>query len=245
MIPRNDTELLVWKVIEEFSSPPARGRLMVIPEEGELEGGILIDIWTWSSCIPISIIKNQRTKIKNCYAVDISKDALDVAKLNIKKHWLEKEIELINWDLLELFLSPPLAPPSSGMIMSLPSSREGNSTKSPSWRGGDLEGGIIITANLPYIKQDDFKNIDKQVYKNEPKLALYWGEKTGFELYEKLIKQCIDLKNAFLSSNLLVLFIEIGFDQKEVVKSFLENAWLKFEFFKDANKIDRVIKIFF
>jgi methylase of polypeptide subunit release factors len=32
---------------------------------------------------------------------------------------------------------------------------------------------IIITANLPYIKQDDFKNMDKNVIINEPDVALY------------------------------------------------------------------------
>lgn len=45
------------------------------------------------------------------------------------------------------------------------------------------------SANLPYIKAWDKINMDKEVYTFEPELALYWWEKTGFELYEKLIFQ--------------------------------------------------------
>gem|GEM_PF-3883347 len=33
--------------------------------------------------------------------------------------------------------------------------------------------GVIITANLPYIKNQDFENIDKEVLKNDPHIALF------------------------------------------------------------------------
>jgi len=32
---------------------------------------------------------------------------------------------------------------------------------------------IIITANLPYIKNGDFENMDKEVLENEPHIALF------------------------------------------------------------------------
>jgi release factor glutamine methyltransferase len=41
------------------------------------EKAILIDVWTGSSCIPISILKNT-DKVDKCFVVDISKKALEV-----------------------------------------------------------------------------------------------------------------------------------------------------------------------
>jgi len=96
---------------------------------------------------------------------------------------------------------------------------------------------LIIIANLPYIKSYDIKNMDKEVYLYEPKIALYGWEKTWFELYEKLINKVFsENKNA-------CMFIEIWFDQYDYSKYFLSKKWLKFEYFKDLNNIYRVIKI--
>jgi hypothetical protein len=61
-------------------------------------------------------------------------------------------------------------------------------------------------------------------------------------LYEKLIKQCLDLKIRPPSSILpikkgginIILFIEIGFDQKEVCENFLKEQNLSFKIFKDS-----------
>ncbi len=209
LVPRNDTEIMVDQVLE--SSVP----------------DLYIDIWTWSSCIPISILKNLLTEggnfLKKAYAIDISKDALEVAKINIKRHFLEKNIKLINWNLLDNF-------------------EFDTSFLSPNW---DLNlDNLIITANLPYIKNWDFKNMDEETINFEPDLALYWWEKTGFELYEKLIYQIFELQSIYNIES-LVLFIEIGFDQKEIAIEFLEKQNLKFEFFKDNQDIDRCVKIYF
>ena len=214
LIPRNDTELLVEKVIDELSKFNTKT--------------LMIDIWTWSSCIPISVMKNLPNpflieELVNCYAIDISNDALEVAEINIKNHLLESKIKLIHWDLLKPFL----------LDTSFLSKDESIGFHS-----------IIITANLPYIKNNDFWNMDNETIEFEPDLALYWWENTWFELYESLIYECLELTCVYNLRN-LILFIEIGFDQNQVAESFLKQIWLKFEFFKDANKIDRVIKIIF
>lgn len=188
LIPRNDSEIMVNETIKE------------IEKNKKVE---YIDIWTGSWCIGISVIKNSKN-IEKSYMIDISNNALEVVKINLKKHNL-KNIEILNKDLLFWFKS--------------------NFAKK------------IITANLPYIKNDDFENMSPETIIYEPKLALYWWENTGFELYEKLINQCIKIKN-------IVLFIEIWFDQKEYCESYLNSKWLKFEFFKDNNKIDRCVKIY-
>ncbi len=170
----------------------------------------LIDIWTWSSCILTSITKNC-TNLSGIYWIDISRKALRIAKKNIKIHNLKDKIKLKKWSLLSTI----------------------NKLK-------NLEKNLIITANLPYIKDKDYINMDKSVIKYEPKIALYWWKETWFELYEKLIMQCLNEKDKYN----IVLFIEIWFDQYMYSKFFLENLWLKFEYYKDFNNINRLIKIY-
>lgn len=206
LVPRDDTEIMVEEALmQDFD--------------------ILIDVWTWSSCIPISILKNKE-EIKKCFVIDISNKALEVSKINIKKHNLENKINQVEWSLLSNFLvENPLAPFSGG--------------KEHLFK----EKEIVITANLPYIKDWDCENIDNETLKFEPGLALYWWEKTWFELYERLVNQAITLKEKFKIKS-IILFIEIGFDQKKVSETFLKNLNLNFEFFKDNNTIHRCIKIF-
>jgi len=225
LVPRNDTEVMVEQVLEN------------IPENA-----ILIDVWTWSSCIPISILKNlnklDESRIIKTYAIDISHKVLEVSKINIQKHYLDNKIIQINSDLLE---KNPLTPLSGG-IESLSSPDKGN------WGVSN----IIITANLPYIKNWDFENMDEETVKFEPDLALYWWKKTGFELYEKLIFQIQKLfilplqgGDVWKTDRGVVLFIEIWFDQKEVAKNFLQKNNLQFEIFKDNWGVERCVKIYF
>lgn len=202
LIPRDDTEILVSQVIQYIKNK-------------RQEDLLLIDIWTGSWIIPISIFSNLEN-IKIGFAVDVSKDALDIAEKNVKDYWLQDKIKLINSNLLEYFLN------KLDLI--------------------SQNSQIIITANLPYIKNNDFHNMDKSTINFEPNLALYWWEKTGFELYEKLINQCLELKNKW---KIISLFIEIWFDQYKYSKFYLEKLWLKFKYFKDTNNIYRCISIFF
>jgi release factor glutamine methyltransferase len=175
---------------------------------------IYIDIWTWSWAIPISVVDKNWDKIDKAFAVDISEDALEVAKRNIKTYNLVDKIKLLKSDLLsEIF---PLL------------QREG-------------ARGWVITANLPYIKNEDFWNMDQDVILHEPAVALYWWEKTWFELYEKLIEDIINRK----TNQKIFLFIEIWFDQKEVAINYLENKKLNFKIFKDNWWIERCVKIEF
>lgn len=201
LIPRNDTEIMIDKAIESLL---------------EHEKITLIDVWTWSWCIAISILKNT-SKINNSYIIDISENALEVSRKNIVKHNLEKKVKLIHWNLLIDFLAT---------------------------NEYELNKNIIITANLPYIKDNDYKNMDIETIDYEPALALYWWKETWFELYEQLIRECIQLKNIHHPKT-ITLFIEIWFDQKEYSKNYLKNLNLKFEVFNDNWDIERCLKIEF
>lgn len=198
LIPRNDTEVMVKNILKTINHNI---------------NYTLIDVWTWSSCIPISLFKNSNN-FTNWYVFDLSSEALEVSKINLKNNNLEDKIKQFKSDLLnQLFVSNLY-----------------------------LEKNLIISANLPYIKNYDFENMDKEVILYEPKIALYWWEKTWFELYEKLLNQIFYLKKQFNFENIFVFF-EIWFDQYEYSKKYLQQKWLKFEYFKDMNNIYRVIKI--
>ncbi len=83
LIPRSDTEILIEKIND-----------YVIKNNYKT----IMDIGTGSGCIPISL-----SLMTNCsaYAVDISLDALSVAKINAKNYNLNDKITFINSDLFQ------------------------------------------------------------------------------------------------------------------------------------------------
>lgn len=182
---------------------------------GNIKNTVYADIGTGSACIPVSIVNEiEPLKFDQVYALDISDAALEVAEKNIE-NLAKGKIELLKSDLFtQLFHSSKLH-----------------------------KKNLFITANLPYIKNGDHGNMDISVVKNEPDSALYGWEETGFELYEKLIKQCFQLKEIHKLGDIR-LFIEIGFDQREYSHEYLTELWLSFEYFPDSSNIERVISIY-
>ena len=175
----------------------------------------LIHIGSGSWCIGITLAK-ELSNIEKQYAIDISPKALKITQKNAKKYDCQNNIFCLEWSLFCL-----------------------------TWEQiNELWWVICITANLPYIKKNDFDNMDENVYLHEPELALYGWEKTGFELYEILTDQLIELKQKYPNKKILS-WCEIGFDQYEYSKKFLSQKWLKFEYFQDMAKIHRCIQIEF
>ena len=82
LIPRPDTEI----VIEET--------LKYLPKEKSKK---ILDIGTGSGCIVVSLLKERPKCIAT--AIDISKNAINVAKTNAKLHQLENKINFINIDI--------------------------------------------------------------------------------------------------------------------------------------------------
>lgn len=179
---------------------------------------VFIDVGTGSSAILTAVVKNIEDGFKQAIWLDISTEALEVANINIVKNNIQNKVQLFQSDLLEIIFSPSF---------SLQSAQN-----------------LFITANLPYIKNGDIGNMDQEVLDNEPHIALFWWEKTGFEMYERLIWQILQLQKIKKYLN-IVLFIEIWFDQYDYSGQYLSGLWLKFEYFKDLNGIFRCVKIEF
>lgn len=85
LIPRQDTEILVERILADLKS------------EADKESISILDVCTGSGCIIISLAKEMQ--LKKAAAVDISKEALKVAKKNCDQ--LEVLIELKQSDLFE------------------------------------------------------------------------------------------------------------------------------------------------
>jgi len=187
--------------------------LKQLHENIDINNMIYIDVWTGSWCIPISVVEEMHPlRFEQILALEISQDAMDVAAQNIET-FSPWKIELRESNLL-------------------------------SWVFHDnfSNKNLCISANLPYIKDGDYDNMDASVIRNEPNRALYGWAKTWFELYRELIKQCFQIKQVHKIWE-IHLFIEIWFDQKDVSHQYLSEMWLSFVYFEDSSKIERVIYI--
>lgn len=112
LIPRPETELMAEEALKEIANTD--------------EDITLIDVGAGSGCVPISIGKNSPKNI-NIIAVDISGQALKIAKKNARKH--SADIKFFQSNLLS-----KLSPYLSG-----------------------IKSAIIITANLPYLTDKQFE----------------------------------------------------------------------------------------
>lgn len=85
LIPRPDTEILVESVISFIKDKPMK----------------FLDIGTGSGCIPISILKY--CKNSSAKTIDISSDAIEVAKINAEKNKVSDRLIFINENILTEF----------------------------------------------------------------------------------------------------------------------------------------------
>ncbi|MDO8509534.1 MAG: HemK/PrmC family methyltransferase [bacterium] len=151
---------------------------------------LLIDVGTGSGCIPIAIAKNIAEK-NTIYALDISRTSLRVAKKNAFNH--QATIKFKRSNLLKYIIKQKIF--------------EQYST-------------IIITANLPYLTETQFKN--EPSIQHEPKNALVADDK-GLALYKKMLLQVqeIFLKNT--ARNFYVL-MEIDPDQTALLSQYITDT---------------------
>ena len=82
LIPRPETEIIVEEILNIIETKSSKN---------------ILDVGTGSGCILLSIIK-ERPNCKGT-ALDISKNALNIAKTNAKMHHLENKIKFVNIDI--------------------------------------------------------------------------------------------------------------------------------------------------
>jgi len=145
LIPRPETETLVEKVMESL-------RNLSSPE--------IIDLGTGSGAIAISLARNIKDSF--VYAVDISSDALKVARRNARKHGVEDRMDFLCGDLFE-----PL-------------------------RNRKREETIdCVVSNPPYVSQEEFDQLPGEVKDYEPIVALR-TEDEGTSFHKRIIRGSLD-----------------------------------------------------
>ena len=222
--PRQDTECIMERILEE--------------EEKKEELSIL-DLCTGSGCIGLALAKH--LYCKTVLLLDKSDKALEVAKENYRRLFLEQESVKEEWQcsvlssgrepdsnrIREQVLNPSVHFLESDLFESLPSYMEENG----------ISGFNILVSNPPYIRRDVIESLDAEVALHEPVLALDGGE-DGLDFYRSIAKE----GKRFLFPGGRV-YVEIGYDQGTSVKDiFQKEGFLDVEVFQDYAGRDRGVR---
>lgn len=145
LIPRADTEILVDYAVKNLP-----------------RGAHFADLCTGSGCVAISVLKN--TAETTAIAMDISTDALEVARKNAERNKVSERIEFLEADVLKAD-----APTT------------------------DAEPIFAMLSNPPYVSDDAYASLEKEIY-HEPKIAFVAGSDGGdfYRLLTKKYKNVID-----------------------------------------------------
>lgn len=221
LIPRQDTETLVERVLKDY------------PKK-ELS---LLDMCTGSGCIAISLAL--LGGYKDVTAVDLSEQALKVAKKNARQHFLiqkgttrSKSFQVSEnpWCIrLETWLLDGNRNTERHTLSLL---------KSDLFQeiGPEVMYDVIVS-NPPYIPSAVIDGLEPEVRDHEPRLALD-GSEDGLHFYRVLALEC----SRHLKKGGSIYF-EIGYDQADAVSRILTIAGYKeIEVIKDEPGLDRVVK---
>ena len=183
--PRPETEIIIESVIKLF---PTKNKKLKI-----------LDMFTGSGCLAISLAKEYPNS--SIVATDISKRAIEIAKINAKKLSCNNQINFKNCNLINEIL--------------------------------DYD---IITANPPYLSEEEYSQTSKEIQLFEPKIAFIASE-DGYEYYNKIAKILPSLLNKNSRA-----FIEIGLNQAEKTTNIFESNNINcLKVVKDLQNFNRVL----
>lgn len=173
LIPRPETELMI-----EQSIPLINDQTTVI------------DIGSGSGAIAVTLAKETD---QNIIAIDISANALAIAKHNAKEQNVDHQISFLHGNLLEPYLEKGI--------------NESGENRS-----------CVILANLPYARERQWEFLDPDIKEYEPKSAIVSGV-DGLAHYDELLKQIKNSRRLFPAST--TLFFEIDPSQNITSKNLI------------------------
>ena len=147
LIPRPETEDLVHWVLSDFDH-----------FEGSLD---VLEVGTGSGCIAVSLAKNLNHA--HVYALDVSHDALEVAKRNATLN--NVSVEFIEANILNL------------------------ETWNTEFKNLKFD---IIVSNPPYVRELEKAQMKSNVVNNEPHLALFVENEDPLIFYKAITKYAVD-----------------------------------------------------
>ena len=228
LIPRPETEHLVETVLEL-----ARG----------IERPKLVDVGTGSGCIALALA--HELKAAEVWAVDVSAEALGIARANAARLQLDGRVRFMQCNVLEpVAESDSTVIPSEGeqgqaapiVILSGAKSPQANER---SRRTSTLEGFRdfdFVVSNPPYVGFDEADKVQKSVRDFEPRVAVFAGEQ-GLDVIGPLVEQA---HSALRSGGWLA--VEIGYSMRDAVLNLLDpTMWEDLRVVPDLQGIPRVV----
>lgn len=185
LIPRQETEELVDLILRSVASSAVEKSIKIL------------DIGTGSGCIAVSLAKNlQNVEV---YALDVSIEALKIAKQNAKRN--NVKINFIEADILS------------------------EATWDLFFENLDFD---VITSNPPYVRELEKQEIKPNVLDNEPHLALFVEDENPLLFYKVITNFAIsNLKpngslyfeiNQYLGEETKQLLVDADFQDIELLK---------------------------
>ncbi|HLA19167.1 MAG TPA: peptide chain release factor N(5)-glutamine methyltransferase [Dehalococcoidia bacterium] len=152
-------------------------------------------------------------------AVDISAEALALARRNAERHGVAARIDFREGDLLTPLAAHP--EPKPGV------SRDSSRTVD------------VIAANLPYVRTADFEAGPPEIREHEPRLGLDGGP-DGLDLIRRLLRDAPSYLEAGGA-----LFAEIGEEQGEAARALAVGCFprAQIEIKQDLSGLDRVLVV--
>lgn len=144
LIPRPETELLVERALAWLKTHSA-------------DRHDLLDLGTGSGCLAVTLCR--RLPSAHAVAVDISEEALAVARRNAARHGVGDRITFVNADMLDI---PDGVIPASGFD--------------------------VVVSNPPYIAEGERDKLPENVRQYEPAAALFAGP-DGLAAYRKIAQK--------------------------------------------------------
>jgi release factor glutamine methyltransferase len=209
LIPRPETEHLVEAVLEL-----ARG----------ISHPKVVDVGTGSGCVALALAHELQTA--EISGVDLSEDALEVARANAARLQLESRVRFLRANVLAAVIPCEDFSTSRETALSL-----SKGTCFSGFRDFDF-----VVSNPPYVAFSEADKVQKSVFEFEPRMAVFAGE-NGLDVIRPLIEQAHD---ALKPGGWLAL--EIGYSMRDAVLNLFSSAmWDEIRVVPDLQGIPRVI----
>ena len=224
LIPRQDTENLVEevnKIIEAMKAERASEGDADANDADKNQDIDILDMCTGSGCIIISLVAMNEGVYGT--AVDLSREAISVARRNAMNNSVTDRVEFYVGDLFD-------------GITEHKEQKVVRAGLSCTKYGPARQTFDIIVSNPPYIPTAEIAKLMPEVGDFEPMMALD-GDEDGLRFYRQIAADAPD----FLKDG-GYLIVEIGFDQGQDVRNiFLENNFADVCVIKDYQDNDRIV----
>ena len=222
LIPRPETEHLVEAVLDL-----ARG----------VQRPKLVDVGTGSGCVALALAHELPNA--EVYAVDLSAEALEIARANAARLQLDKRVCFLRCDALKpLFDEPSAVIPNSHAVTPKSHAVIPSEDFSPS-RGtcfSEFRDFDFVVSNPPYVAFSEADKVQKSVQEFEPTMAVFAGLH-GTDVIVPLVEQA---HGVLKPGGWLAL--EIGYSMRdEVVNLLSPTMWDDIRVMPDLQGIPRVV----